>query len=311
MPTDTPPLHARPDNPTAAVGASQADARRSFGDRAGFGDGAAKTRPAQPAAGVWTAASGGKNLSKFTIRNLDFFYGDTQALSAVCLDIPEHRVTGVIGPSGCGKSTLLRVLDRLYDEYPEQRATGEVRMDGQDILGAGVDLGLLRSRVGMVFQSATLFPMSVYDNAAFGARVQESLSHAEVDERVEDALTRAALWTEVKDRLSEPAWSLSGGQQQRLCIARALGTRPEVMLLDEPTGALDPISGGAIEALIAELKHHLTIVLVTHNMEQASRCADQVAFFYLGEMLEAGSTEQMFEAPAQVRTQNYIAGKFG
>ena len=258
-----------------------------------------------------SVADGRENQSKITINNLDFFYGETRALKSVSLDIPDRRVTGVIGPSGCGKSTLLRVLNRIYEEYPRQRATGDVRLDGADILGPDVNLGRLRSRVGMVFQAASVFPMSIYDNAVFGARVCETLSHAEADERVEALLTRAALWAEVKDRLSEPASGLSGGQQQRLCIARALGTAPEVLLLDEPAGALDPANAEAVEALIIDLKQRLAIVLVTHNMQQAARCADQVAFFYLGEMVEVGSTAQIFQAPLQLRTQNYLAGKFG
>ncbi len=260
------------------------------------GDRAAETRPGP---------------GKISVRGLDFFYGDTQALTGVTLEIPANRVTGVIGPSGCGKSTFLRVLNRMYQDHPGQRATGQVLLDGQDILGPEVNLGLLRSRVGMVFQSAMVFPMSVYDNAAYGVRAQESLSRADVAERVEGVLTRAALWREVKDRLSEPASGLSGGQQQRLCIARALGTRPEVMLLDEPTGGLDPGSAAAIEDLIGELKKRLTIVLITHNLQQAARCADQVAFFYLGEMLEAGPASQIFLEPRQPRTRDFITGRFG
>lgn len=251
------------------------------------------------------------NRSKMSVRNLDFFYGSVKALSAVSLEVPAKRVTGLIGPSGCGKSTLLRVLNRIYDGYPGQRTTGQVLLDGQDILGPHVDLDLLRGRVGMVFQTPTVFPMSIYDNVAFGARIQERLTRAGVDQRVEAMLTRAALWIEVKDRLSAPASSLSGGQQQQLCIARALATRPEVLLLDEPTGSLDPFSAEAIEDLMVQLKADLTIVLVTHNMQQAARCADQVAFIYLGEMLEVGSTSQIFENPQQPRTQNYIAGRFG
>ncbi len=274
-------------------------------------DSGAGARPAPPPASAWVDADGRKTPSTITVRNLDFFYGKTQALNAVSLDIPRHRVTGVIGPSGCGKSTLLRVLNRMYDDYPGQRATGEVWLDGQDILGPDVDLRALRTRVGMVFQAATVFPMSIYDNTAFGVRVQEALSPTDVDARVEALLTRADLWGEVKDRLAEPADGLSGGQQQRLCIARALGTRPEVLLLDEPAGALDPASAAAVEALIIALKPHVTIVLVTHNMQQAARCADQVAFIYLGEMVEVGSTAQIFQAPVQRRTQDYISGKFG
>ena len=251
------------------------------------------------------------NRAKITIRNLDFFYGSARALKGVSLELPEKQVTGMIGPSGCGKSTLLRVLNRLYDLYPKQHATGEARLDGQDILGPGVDVKRLRSRVGMVFQEPTTFPMSIYANIAFGIKLHESLSRADMHARVELSLTRAALWAEVKDRLAEPAGRLSGGQQQRLCIARALATRPEVILLDEPTSALDPLSTQKIEHLIDELKQHVTIAIVTHNMQQAARCADHVAFFYLGEMVEAGSAAQMFTAPRQGRTQNYLAGRFG
>ena len=251
------------------------------------------------------------NRTKIAIRNLDFFYGSARALKGVSLELPEKQVTGMIGPSGCGKSTLLRVLNRLYDLYPKQHATGEIQLDGQDILGPHVDVKRLRSRVGMVFQEPTTFPMSIYSNIAFGIKLHESLSRADMHERVELSLTRAALWAEVKDRLAEPAGRLSGGQQQRLCIARALATRPEVILLDEPTSALDPISTQKIENLIDELKQHVTIAIVTHNMQQAARCADHVAFFYLGEMVEAGSAAQMFTAPRQGRTQNYLAGRFG
>ena len=217
----------------------------------------------------------------------------------------------MIGPSGCGKSTLLRVLNRMYDLYPNQRATGEVMMDGQNILDPGVDLNELRSRIGMVFQKPTPFPMSIYDNIAFGVKLHERLSKSEMDERVEWSLTRAALWDEVKDRLGSSAMGLSGGQQQRLCIARTIAVRPEVILLDEPTSALDPISTLKIEELIDELKRDFTIAIVTHNMQQAARCADQVAFFYLGELVEVGSATQMFTAPRERRTQDYITGRFG
>ena len=251
------------------------------------------------------------NRAKVTVRDLDFWYGTNQALKGVSLDLPEKQVTGLIGPSGCGKSTFLRLLNRMYDLYPAQRATGEVLLDGKDILGPKVDVRRLRSRVGMVFQEPTTFPMSVYDNVAFGVKLHEHLSRTGRDERVEGSLIRAGLWKEVKDRLSEPADSLSGGQQQRLCIARTLATRPEVILLDEPTSALDPISMAKIEDLIDDLKQHVTIALVTHNMQQAARCADQVAFFYLGELVEVGAAAQMFTAPRQTRAKNYIAGKFG
>ena len=248
---------------------------------------------------------------RIAIRGLDFFYGANQALKGINLDLPERQVTGMIGPSGCGKSTLLRVLNRMYDLYPGQRATGQVLMDGANILGDAVDLNALRSKVGMVFQKPTCFPMSVRDNIAFGVKLHETLSRAEMEERVEWSLTRAALWGEVKDRLSGSAMGLSGGQQQRLCIARTIAVRPEVILLDEPTSALDPISTLKVEELIDELKHEFTLAVVTHNMQQAARCADQVAFFYLGELVEVGVAAQMFTAPRQKRTQEYITGRFG
>jgi phosphate transport system ATP-binding protein len=249
--------------------------------------------------------------SKIEIERLDFFYGDTLALKQVSMTLPEHQVTGIIGPSGCGKSTLLRVLNRIYSLYPDQRATGTVLLDGEDVIGPHVDLRRLRSRVGMVFQEITAFPMSIFENVAFGTRLHEHLSHAETAVRVEETLVRAALWAEVKDRLQSPASALSGGQQQRLCIARALSTRPEVVLMDEPTSALDPLSMMKVEHLIDELKRTVTIVLVTHNLQQAARCADRVAFFFLGEMIEAGSAQQMFTAPKLPQTQNYITGRFG
>ncbi len=258
---------------------------------------------AQPEAGL--------NPPRMSLRNLDFFYGDTRALKGINLDFPDRQVTGLIGPSGCGKSTLLRVLNRMYDLYPGQRATGEVLMDGENIIAADVDLNDLRSRVGMVFQKPTPFPMSIYDNIAFGVKLHERLSKTQMDERVEWSLTRAALWGEVKDRLNTSAMGLSGGQQQRLCIARTIAVRPEVILLDEPTSALDPISTLKIEELMDELKHDFTIAMVTHNMQQAARCADQVAFFYLGELIEVGTAARMFTAPKLQRTQEYITGRFG
>ncbi|CAH2599981.1 phosphate ABC transporter ATP binding subunit [Rhodovastum atsumiense] len=251
------------------------------------------------------------NQPRIAIRNLDFFYGSNRALKAIDLDLPERQVTGMIGPSGCGKSTLLRVLNRMYDLYPGQRAVGEVLLDGQNILDAGVDLNQLRSRVGMVFQKPTPFPMTIYENITFGVKLHERLNKADLDERVEWALSRAALWDEVKDRVHSSAMGLSGGQQQRLCIARTIATRPEVILFDEPTSALDPISTLKIEELIDELKQDFTIAIVTHNMQQAARCADQVAFFYLGELIEVGTATQMFTAPRQRRTQEYITGRFG
>ena len=255
-----------------------------------------------------TAAVGQTRLA---IKNLDFYYGTNKALKGIHLDLPEKQVTGMIGPSGCGKSTLLRCLNRMYDLYPGQRAEGEVLMDGRNIIAPDVDLNDLRSRIGMVFQKPTPFPMSIYDNIAFGVKLHEKLSRAEMNERVEWSLTRAALWTEVKDRLTSSATGMSGGQQQRLCIARTIATRPEVILLDEPTSALDPISTLKVEELIDELKHEFTIAIVTHNMQQAARCADQVAFFYLGELVEVAPAGEMFTAPKQKKTQEYITGRFG
>ena len=251
------------------------------------------------------------NAPRIAIKGVNFYYGSNKALKGISLNLPEKQVTGMIGPSGCGKSTLLRVLNRMYDLYPGQRAEGEVLMDGQNIIAAGVDLNQLRSRIGMVFQKPTPFPMSIYDNIAFGVKLHEKLSKAEMDERVEWSLSRAALWGEVKDRLTASAMGLSGGQQQRLCIARTIATRPEVILFDEPTSALDPISTLKIEELIDELKHEFTIAIVTHNMQQAARCADQVAFFYIGELVEVGTATQMFTTPREKRTQEYITGRFG
>jgi phosphate transport system ATP-binding protein len=246
-----------------------------------------------------------------SIENLDFFYNDRRALRNVTMTLPERKVTGIIGPSGCGKSTLLRVLNRMYDLYPNQRASGRVIMDGENIIGPDVDVSLLRRRIGMVFQKPTPFPMSIYDNVAFGVRLHERLSRAEMDERVEWALSSAALWEEVRDILRSPATSLSGGQQQRLCIARTIAVHPEVILLDEPTSALDPISTLRIEELIDELKRNFTIAIVTHNLQQAARIADQVAFFFLGELVEIGPSAQIFTAPKERRTQEYITGRFG
>lgn len=245
------------------------------------------------------------------VRGLDFWYGANHALKGITMDFPARRVTGMIGPSGCGKSTLLRVLNRMYDLYPGQRATGEVLFDGRNILSSDLDLNVLRARVGMVFQKPTPFPMSIYENIAFGVRLHERLGRAEMDERVEDVLRRVALWGEVKDRLGASAAALSGGQQQRLCIARTIATRPEVILLDEPTSALDPISTARIEELLDELKGEFTIAIVTHNMQQAARCADRVAFFYMGELVEVDSADRMFTAPRERRTQDYITGRFG
>jgi phosphate transport system ATP-binding protein len=251
------------------------------------------------------------NQAAISIRNLDFFYGDNRALKGVNLDLPQRQVTGMIGPSGCGKSTLLRVLNRMYDLYPGQRATGDVMMGDDNIIDPKIEVNALRARVGMVFQKPTPFPMTIFENIAFGVKLHEKLSKSAMEERVEWSLTRAALWGEVKDRLQTSAMGLSGGQQQRLCIARTIAVRPEVILLDEPTSALDPISTLKIEELIDELKNDFTIAIVTHNMQQAARCADQVAFFYLGEMVECAPAEQLFTSPKQKRTQEYVTGRFG
>ncbi len=272
--------------------------------------GSAETARSKAAASAATVTSAAV-LPCISIRNLEFFYGANRALKGIDLDVPEKRVTGMIGPSGCGKSTLLRVLNRMYDLYPGQRATGEVIMDGRNIIGPDIDVGELRARVGMVFQKPAPFPMSIYENIAFGVRLNERLGRAAMDERVEWSLSRAALWSEVKDRLGTTGQGLSGGQQQRLCIARTIAVKPDVILLDEPTSALDPISTLKIEELIDELKDEFTIAIVTHNMQQAARCADQVAFFYLGELVEVAPAAQLFTAPRQRRTQEYITGRFG
>jgi phosphate transport system ATP-binding protein len=257
------------------------------------------------------ATDPGTQTTKINIKNLDFFYGHIQGLKNVSLNIPEKHVTALIGPSGCGKSTLLRVLNRMYDLYPKQHATGEVTMNGQNLLDRHLDVMRLRERVGMVFQTPTPFSLSIYDNIAFGMRLQESLSRGEMKQRVEKYLTMAALWPEVKDRLSTPALGLSGGQQQRLCIARMIAMQPEVLLLDEPTSALDPSNASKVEDLIDDLRKHFTIIIVTHSMQQAARCADRVAFMYLGEMIEVGSAEQIFTHPTSKHTEAYIAGRFG
>jgi phosphate transport system ATP-binding protein len=245
------------------------------------------------------------------ISGLDFYYGKTQSLKNVSLDIHDKQVTAFIGPSGCGKSTLLRTLNRMYDLYPGQRAEGSILYRGRNILAPGVDVNMLRAKVGMVFQKPTPFPMSVYDNIAFGVRLYENLSKGEMDERVEWALKKAALWGEVKDKLNKSGLSLSGGQQQRLCIARGVAVKPDVLLLDEPTSALDPISTAKIEELISELKVDYTIAIVTHNMQQAARCSDYTAYMYLGELVEFGETDQLFMNPARKETQDYITGRFG
>lgn len=245
------------------------------------------------------------------VRDLNFFYGSFQGLKNINLNIEEGKVTAFIGPSGCGKSTLLRTLNRMYDLYPGQRAEGEINFYGQNILEQGQDLNLLRSRIGMVFQKPTPFPMSIYENIAFGVRLYEKLSRSEMDERVEWALNKAALWTEAKDKLNQSGLSLSGGQQQRLCIARGVAVKPSVILLDEPTSALDPISTGKIEELINELKHEYTIAIVTHNMQQAARVSDYTAYMYLGSLIEYGKTDEIFIKPQRKETEDYITGRFG
>ncbi len=245
------------------------------------------------------------------IKNLNFYYGDFQGLKNVDLTIHEKKVTAFIGPSGCGKSTLLRTMNRMYDLYPKQRAEGEILFRGKNILDSDVDVNMLRARVGMVFQKPTPFPMTIYENIAFGVRLYEDLSRVEMDERVEWALNKAALWGEVKDKLHKSGQSLSGGQQQRLCIARCVAVKPEVLLLDEPTSALDPISTAKVEELIAELKDEYTIAIVTHNMQQGARCSDYTAYMYLGELVEFGETNKIFMRPEKKETQDYITGRFG
>ena len=248
---------------------------------------------------------------KVAVRNLDFFYGDHRALKNINVSLYQGKVTAFIGPSGCGKSTLLRVLNRMYDLYPNQRANGEVMLDGENILSPAQDLNLLRAKVGMVFQKPTPFPMTIFENIAFGIRLYERLPKSELEGRVQHALQRAALWEEVKDKLGANGLSLSGGQQQRLCIARTVAVRPEVILFDEPCSALDPISTAKIEELIDELKDDYTIAIVTHNMQQAARVSDFTAFMYLGELVEYGETTRMFTTPNDRRTQDYITGRFG
>lgn len=253
-----------------------------------------------------------KNLpNAIEVRDLNFYYGKFQGLRNIHLDIAEKKVTAFIGPSGCGKSTLLRTLNRMYSLYPGQRAEGKIHFYGQDILAPDQDLNLLRARIGMVFQKPTPFPMSIYDNIAFGVRLYENLSRSDMDERVEWALSKAALWTEVKDKLGQSGLSLSGGQQQRLCIARSVAVKPSVILLDEPTSALDPISTAKVEELVNELKNDYTVAIVTHNMQQAARCSDFTAYMYLGELVEFGATEQIFLKPQRKETEDYITGRFG
>jgi phosphate transport system ATP-binding protein len=258
-----------------------------------------------------TPASAGDLTEKISIRDLDFFYGDNRALKNINVPLYQGKVTAFIGPSGCGKSTLLRILNRMYDLYPNQRAAGHVRLDNDDILSPSQDLNLLRAKVGMVFQKPTPFPMTIYENIAFGIRLYERLPKAELDDRVRRALERAALWGEVKDKLGANGLSLSGGQQQRLCIARTVAVQPEVILFDEPCSALDPISTAKIEELMDELKDDYTIAIVTHNMQQAARVSDFTAFMYLGELVEFGETTRIFTNPKDRRTQDYITGRFG
>ncbi len=254
---------------------------------------------------------GGKASCKVEVKDLNFFYGKFHALQSINLKIAEKRVTAFIGPSGCGKSTLLRTFNRIYELYPKQRAEGEVLLDGQNILDPKQDLNLLRARIGMVFQKPTPFPMSVYDNIAFGVKLYEKLSRAEMDDRIEWALRKAALWGEVKDKLKQSGTQLSGGQQQRLCIARAIAVKPQVLLLDEPASALDPISTARIEELIYELKSDYTIVIVTHNMQQAARVSDYTAFMYLGSLIEFNDTDKIFTNPSQKETEDYVTGRYG
>jgi phosphate transport system ATP-binding protein len=252
-----------------------------------------------------------KPKSKIEVRGLQFYYGGFHALKDITLDIPERMVTAFIGPSGCGKSTLLRTFNKMYALYPEQRAEGQIVMDGENLIDSKQDVSLIRARIGMVFQRPTPFPMSIYDNIAFGVRLFENLMKRDMDERVEWALTRAALWDEVKDKLHQNGNSLSGGQQQRLCIARGIAIKPEVLLLDEPCSALDPISTAKVEELIDELKSDYTVVIVTHNMQQAARVSDYTAYMYLGEMIEYGVTDEIFIKPKRKETEDYITGRFG
>jgi phosphate transport system ATP-binding protein len=255
-----------------------------------------------------------KNVSiknAIEVRNLNFFYGKFQALKNINIDIAEKKITAFIGPSGCGKSTLLRVFNRMYDLYPEQRAEGEVKLYGENVLNPKRDLNLLRAKVGMIFQKPTPFPMSIYDNIAFGVRLYEDLKKSDMDVRIEWALKKAALWNEVKDKMKQSGLSLSGGQQQRLCIARGIAVKPSVLLLDEPTSALDPVSTSKIEELIYELKNDYTVIIVTHNMQQAARVSDSTAFMYLGDLVEFNETKKIFLKPDRKETEDYITGRFG
>jgi len=251
------------------------------------------------------------NANALEVKDLNFYYGQFHSLKNINLSIQENSVTAFIGPSGCGKSTLLRTFNRMYDLYPGQRAEGEIRFQGKNILDSNQDLNLLRAKIGMVFQKPTPFPMSIYDNIAFGVRLYEDLSRSDMDDRVEWALQKAAIWTEVKDKLGQSGLSLSGGQQQRLCIARGIAVKPSILLLDEPTSALDPISTGKVEELVATLKSEYTVVIVTHNMQQAARVSDYTAYMYLGDLVEFGATEQVFFKPQRKETEDYITGRFG
>jgi phosphate transport system ATP-binding protein len=274
--------------------------------------------PARPA--IQTAVRGAQGdaaappsalNAKLSIRNLNFYYGGFHAIKNVSMEIPERKVTAYIGPSGCGKSTLLRTFNRMYSLYPDQRAEGEIIMDGENLVTTKQDPSLIRAKIGMVFQKPTPFPMSIYDNIAFGVRLFENLSKREMDERVEWALSRAAIWNEVKDKLAQSGQSLSGGQQQRLCIARGIAIKPEVLLLDEPCSALDPISTAKVEELIHELKSDYTVIIVTHNMQQAARVSDYTAYMYLGELIEYDVTDTIFIKPKKSATEDYITGRFG
>jgi phosphate transport system ATP-binding protein len=278
------------------------------------GQTAAAAAPLTKAPTMFSAKSDAKQVplkEKISIKDLNFYYGHSHALKHIDLALYDRRVTAFIGPSGCGKSTLLRVLNRMYDLYPRQRAEGQVLFDGQDLLAPNLDLNLLRSRIGMVFQKPTPFPMSIYDNIAFGIALYERISKSEMNQRVETCLRKAALWDEVKDKLGANGQSLSGGQQQRLCLARTVAIRPEVILFDEPCSALDPISTAKIEDLIHELKEEYTIVIVTHNMQQAARVSDYTALLYTGDLIEFGETAQLFQNPKQKQTEDYITGRFG
>ncbi len=278
-------------------------------------EGAALVKPLTPAIAAGRSASNNDKLAseriKITVRDLNFYYGKFQALKNINLQIPEKKVTAFIGPSGCGKSTLLRVFNRMFELYPEQRAEGEVNVDGENILTSNEDVALVRAKIGMIFQKPTPFPMSIYDNIAFGVRLFEKLSRSAMDERIEWALRKAALWNEAKDKLQQTGTSLSGGQQQRLCIARGIAVKPEIILLDEPCSALDPISTSKIEELIYELKSDYTVAIVTHNMQQAARVSDYTAYMYLGELIEFAETDQIFIKPGRKETEDYITGRFG